>query len=370
MEFNIESFPSQLFYLSGIFISFFSSFLIFGKKAKKQADYLLAIWFLIIGLHLICFLLIFSGGYLKFPYILGLEIPLPLIHGPMLYLYIRCLTGKLPGRKIWLLHLAPALGIYLFLLDFFLLPSQEKIDIYQNNGGTYKTLRSIVKILIVLSGILYVFLSSLEIKKYQRKISELYSNTEKINLNWGYYLITGMAMIWIAVILKSDILIFSLVVIFVLLAAYFGISHVGILNTAQINILDKEEDPKANDDPVSVKYRKTSVGNETIQGIYEALVFLMENEKLYKNPELNLNYVAQLLDVHPNILSQTINSVEHKNFYDYINRQRIEEFKTIVVLPENQKFTILTLAFESGFIPRPHSTEILKNMRTARPGNS
>ena len=75
----------------------------------------------------------------------------------------------------------------------------------------------------------------------------------------------------------------------------------------------------------------------------------MEYEKLYKDPELNLNQVASLLDVHPNILSQTINSVENKNFYDYINQHRIEEFKRIVVLPENQKFTILSLAFESGF---------------------
>ena len=38
----------------------------------------------------------------------------------------------------------------------------------------------------------------------------------------------------------------------------------------------------------------------------------MEYEKLYKDPELNLNQVASLLDVHPNILSQTINSVENK----------------------------------------------------------
>jgi hypothetical protein len=28
----------------------------------------------------------------------------------------------------------------------------------------------------------------------------------------------------------------------------------------------------------------------------------MEYEKLYKDPELNLNQVASLLDVHPNIL--------------------------------------------------------------------
>ena len=75
----------------------------------------------------------------------------------------------------------------------------------------------------------------------------------------------------------------------------------------------------------------------------------MTQEKLYKDPELNLNIIAQLLDVHPNTLSQVINSVEHKNFYDYINRQRIEEFKRTVVLPENQKYTILSLAFECGF---------------------
>jgi AraC-like DNA-binding protein len=98
-----------------------------------------------------------------------------------------------------------------------------------------------------------------------------------------------------------------------------------------------------------IKYQKTSPGDEAIQEIYEKLTYKMEQEKLYKDPELNLNHVAKLLDVHPNILSQTINTMEQKNFYDYVNRQRIEEFKRIAGLPENQKFTILSLAFESGF---------------------
>ncbi len=75
----------------------------------------------------------------------------------------------------------------------------------------------------------------------------------------------------------------------------------------------------------------------------------MNDQKLYKNPEINLVSIAKLLDVHPNVLSQTINSIENKNFYDYINWYRIEEFKRIILLPENQKFTILTVAFECGF---------------------
>lgn len=167
-------------------------------------------------------------------------------------------------------------------------------------------------------------------------------------MNWIYYLIIGMAMIWIAVIVRNDILIFTVVVLFILVAAYFGISRVGILNLAAGS--EGSEGKPVNDGVFGItKYQKTSPGDDVIQDIYERLMHRMEQGKLYTDPELNLNYVAQLLDVHPNILSQTINTMEQKNFYDYINRQRIEEFKRIACLPENQKFTILSLAFESGF---------------------
>jgi len=344
----LQSIP-QIFYLAGIFIAFFSSFLIMGKAKKVMADYVLAVWFMIIGLHLIFFMLIWSEAYLKFPYFLGIEITFPLIHGPMLYLYVLCLTGSAPKRPIWLFHMIPVFSIYLILVNFFLLPSNEKINIYQQGGGAYKMLRIYIKVLIVLSGIVYVGLSINAIRKYRNKISGLYSNTEKINLNWVYYLIAGIALIWFAVILKNDLLIFSLVTVFIVVAAYFGISRVGILDYQIQETKEFTEDPIGTSPLPNSKYEKNFAGEETIQNIHSRLVALMDVDKIYKNPELNLNYVAKLLDVHPNILSQTINSIENKNFYDFINSRRIEEFKRIAMLPDNAKYTILSLALESGF---------------------
>lgn len=339
-----------IFYLASIFIAFFSAFLILGKAKKQTADYLLATWFFIIGIHLIFFVLFYSGQFSNFPYLLGLDIPVPLIHGPMLYLYILYLTGRQPNRYNWLLHFAPAIITYIYLINFFILTSQEKVYIYEYGTTAYRIFRKIIKVVIVLSGILYVILSILAVRRYKKQISDLYSNTEKINLNWSYYLITGIALIWIAVILKNEILIFTLVSLFIIVAAYFGISRVGILEFAsKQSDITEEKQAEQNDDIVAVKYQKTFAGEDAIQDIYKKLTYQMEHEKLYKDPELNLNHVAALLGIQPNILSQTINSVENKNFYDYINRQRIEEFKRIVVLPENQKFTILSLAFESGF---------------------
>lgn len=338
---SIADFDLGIFYWAGIFIACFSSFLILGKPQKKTADFLLATWFLIIGVHLGVFVLFHSGVYMRFPYIIGYELLFPFVHGPMLYLYILSLTGIRIRRSTWLLHCIPILGVFIILLQFLMLSPQDRMMVYQNNGKGYETVSDILKILMNLSGIVYVGLSLFAVRRYKKDISDQYSNTEKINLNWSYYLIIGIAFIWIAVILKSGILIFSLVVLFILIAAYFGISKVGILDLPVI--AEKETDNEV------VKYKKNTPGNDTIQSVYEKLSDRMKREKLYKDPELNLNYVAQLLDVHPNILSQTINSIEGKNFYDYINRQRIEEFKRISSLPENQKFTILSLAFESGF---------------------
>lgn len=248
------------------------------------------------------------------------------------------------------MHFAPAILTYIYLISFFTLTSQEKIHVYEYGNTAYRSFRKIIMVIIILSGILYVIFSINAVRQYKRQISDLYSNTEKINLNWSYYLITGIALIWIAVIIKNETLIFTLVSLFIIVTAYFGISRVGILEfTSKQSDAPEEKQAEQNDDIIAVKYQKNFAGENAIRDTYKKLTYQMEYEKLYKDPELNLNQVASLLDVHPNILSQTINSVENKNFYDYINQHRIEEFKRIVVLPENQKFTILSLAFESGF---------------------
>jgi AraC-like DNA-binding protein len=97
------------------------------------------------------------------------------------------------------------------------------------------------------------------------------------------------------------------------------------------------------------KYLKSGLSDLDALTIHKKLTDLMSSEKTFKNPELTLVELAQLLNVHPNILSQIINSIENKNFYDYINDKRVEEFKSIVILPKNQKYTLLSLALECGF---------------------
>ncbi|RAJ25091.1 helix-turn-helix protein [Gelidibacter algens] len=99
----------------------------------------------------------------------------------------------------------------------------------------------------------------------------------------------------------------------------------------------------------SIKYQKSGLTEETARKLHYKLSQKMEDEKLFVKPELKLSELAQLMDVHPNNLSQVINTFEEKNFYDYINSKRIDFFKKIIKSPESKKYTILSLAFDCGF---------------------
>ena len=75
----------------------------------------------------------------------------------------------------------------------------------------------------------------------------------------------------------------------------------------------------------------------------------MKEKNLYQNPGLSLSDLSQELGVHHNIVSQVINSKEQKNFYDFINAWRINEFITIARNESSKRYTLLALAYECGF---------------------
>ncbi len=353
-----------MFHITGIIISLFLALLLFTKKGRSAADFILALWLVLISFHLLCYYLLISGVFAEFPYFLGLEIPMPLIHGPFLYLYIACLTGQGNKKLPWFIHFIPATAAYLLLSRFYILPFQQKVDVYQNHGLGYEQLTSIIRMPIVPSGIIYVTLSLILLKKHSANIAKQFSYSEKINLNWLVYLTIGMGFIWLSIIFGNDMSTFILVDFFILFIGYFGIKQVGIFTNrvretqpvyperihfkVPEEIKDEEHIAPGMGDE-KIKYKKTAIGNELMVKIHQELTLLMQTEQLFKNSELSLDELAGRLGINSNTLSQVINSMEQRNFYDYINDFRVREFKRIVLLPENSKFTLLSIAFEVGF---------------------
>src|SRR5512140_1714757 len=111
--------PMRMFFVAGIGIAIFIEFLLISKKNKSTSDRILTVWMFVILVHLFLLYLLFTGDVYSFPFLLGLELPLPMVHGVFLFLYVSFLTKQLPdNRKILLLHLVPVTAMYLYLVPF------------------------------------------------------------------------------------------------------------------------------------------------------------------------------------------------------------------------------------------------------------
>lgn len=353
-----------MFYFVGVIITFFLAFILLSKRNKSDADRILFFWLLTIGIHLSFYYLSINGQQFNFPFLLGIDLSLPLIHGPFLYLYTASVTNQIKGWNISILHFLPVLISLIALIPFFRLPNEDKILVYKNEGLGHETLMTVTTIAIILSGIIYVIWSLVLLKNHRQNILKQFSYSEKINLYWLRYLILGIGVIWFFVIFGTEEMTFLSVVLFVIFIGYFGINQVGVFtqkksfivhDNIQVAITTNSEDGNLEfeseiiEEKKTQKYEKSGLTDETAKDIHDVLSQKMEEEKFFVNPELTLVELAQFIDVHPNNLSQVINTYEEKNFYDYINSKRIEMFKEIVESPESKKYTILSLAFDCGF---------------------
>jgi AraC-like DNA-binding protein len=347
----------QYLFYTGIILSAFLSLVLFSKREKSVSDYLLASWFFFSGGALFSFTLVYTQQYLTFPSLTVFGMTLPLASCPLLFLYTKYQIHPIFSfDKKDLLHFIPLIVVSLIFSSFYFLPDETRIDILKNSEAKFEVQSRIKLSAIYLSGLVYIPVTFIKLIKYKRNLNNEFSNVERINFNWLLYLIIGLGIIWIVILfIKDDRFIFGSVSIFIIWAGFFGINQVTVFNqnaTRTIESLQIDNDISSGKNKIAVvttKYQNSALDENVVSLIYKELVVLLDEKKPYINPDLKLSELADMLNVHPNNLSQVINSVTNKSFYDLINERRIGEFLHRVTLPENKKYTLLTLAFECGF---------------------
>lgn len=97
------------------------------------------------------------------------------------------------------------------------------------------------------------------------------------------------------------------------------------------------------------KYQHSKYAISEITENHKLLKAYMQLQKPYLNAEINLTTLADQLNIHHNLLSQVINQVENKNFFDYINSYRIEEAKAMLRNPKFNSLSVEGIGYECGF---------------------
>lgn len=111
---------------------------------------------------------------------------------------------------------------------------------------------------------------------------------------------------------------------------------------------DEEEETKAEKE----KYKASKVNAEECRRIQNTLEETMRKAKPYRNPDLKIADLATMTGVTSHALSYFFNQYLKKNYYDYINEYRVEEFKRLIVDEQYAKYTLEALAEVCGFSSR------------------
>ncbi|WP_420571575.1 helix-turn-helix domain-containing protein [Kordia sp.] len=82
---------------------------------------------------------------------------------------------------------------------------------------------------------------------------------------------------------------------------------------------------------------------------YKEICSLMEEGKLYRDPEIKLRTLSEKINISTNYLSQLINTLSGYNFSDFVNSYRIKEVKSKLSHPAFVEYPVLSIGLEAGF---------------------
>ncbi|MFN8354906.1 MAG: helix-turn-helix domain-containing protein [Spirosomataceae bacterium] len=309
------------------------------------------------------------------------------LYAPLFYFYIQKLLFKsalLPRR--WWLHFVPVLVQFFVYLPYFLMDSktlQYKIVNLEIDLAWVYTITASVGLLF--NGYYWIICQK-TLRQYQQQYSTVASSDQSLQylttvlviqaVCLVLWLFTG-ALIVIQQVFESDIaliiqgsvdLIWLAFSTIPYLLGYFAIHQPEIfkLPSQSISFLPQENTTIDVEHPV-VLDEEAVEPNENLEVYREKIDTYIAKHKPYINAGLTLNEMASKLKMSPHLLSKVINEVYGKNFFDFVNAYRIEEFIERFEDSRNKNFTMLAIAFDVGFNSKTAFNRAFKKMTQQSP---
>lgn len=347
---------------AGLGVGVLMFLLLLLKRNKNQGDFLFLGWILVI-LGQIAFYQFTIYQFEIHGLWAILAFALPMLGAPLLFLYILSLTGSKVSIKTLLIHL----GIYIiYVVVFFMLQQQDHVALTATNGyfqmpANPPQWMQYYAIPLAISGLVYCIWDLVLLRRHRQTIVALFSFDEKINLKWVRYIVYSYLILF----LLASFLIFGAtqfqlfpienafafvgITLSLMLIAFgfYAFRQTAIFSNVDGRTISYSELQNATSEKAS--YSKSGLTDEKIKSIADQLTKHMEIEKPFLNEDLDLPLLAEQSGISQPHLSQVINQQLKMNFYDFVNRYRVEEAKKKLSSSEFSHLSILGIAFECGF---------------------
>ena len=235
--------------------------------------------------------------------------------GPLLYFYVRRMTvPNLQFIRKDVLHFCPLLVAY-WMPDW----------------------------LVLISVVIYLYLSRRLIQQFYNRLQPVLMDRPRFafrRLGKALHLLGLLCLLW----LFNDALSFAVAFVLIGVAA---------------EVMLKLDSSTQLATPITDRYD----AKEKSRRLKEAVAA----NRFYEDAELTLTSLAVKLNIHPHELSRIINVGMEKNFNDFINELRVHETARKMQDPAYDQFTLIGIAYESGFNSQRTFNRVFKEMTGKTP---
>lgn len=319
-------------YITIIIQALISIFLLYHNKNNDRKYNFLYLYLIVVTADFLFELFIYHLFNRETAYIESIPSSFRFLKGPLLLLFCLNCLGKNVSQKTIFFHLLPFFLV--FLWNIIILPmvfsranhTHLLMGIYQQIFHYYPYY-----------WLSYVLLTYYHISKVRQPLSTELKYLKILTV----YLIISIISYYISYKagLNKDLL--RTVYTYLFLVQFAIIIIMKLKSTT----VEKQEEKVE-----TIKYKTSSLSESTLKEIAENLLQTLKVYKLYLNEEITLEEVARQLQVSRHHLSQSITESLGTNFYDLINKCRVEEFVRIINTDHSQN--ISEVFYQCGFKSR------------------
>ncbi|WP_261509871.1 AraC family transcriptional regulator [Chryseobacterium paludis] len=244
------------------------------------------------------------------------------------------------------------------------------------NSGDNKTIHAIVMLIAVSHNLPYITLIYFKIRKHQKRIETISSNTENIDLQW---LIKLSFLLFITIIITVGYELFNTFIYKMHQHLVMDLLFLFIVYSTLYYVLRQKEiypvDKKQREELLSIELesdseqieKKKLISDQEFEILKQKLISLMEAEKPYLDGDLNLLKLSDLIQINAHQLSYLLNTGFNENFFHFVNKYRVQYAKELLLDDSQKKLSMVGIAFESGFNSKTAFNTIFKKMTEMTP---
>lgn len=266
---------------------------------------------------------------------------LPLLYAPLFFVYVRVLTSGRGPRRSDLFH-AAWFGLALAWAGGRWVGGAPLSVTGSWDAAWFDPLLYLVAFAYLAAALRCVAL-------HRRRLKAHRSDADRLSLRWltamaaGQFVIWGIALLqWLVRLPYLDYyLIYGAVAAWVCVIGWFSLSQPPVATTGETDpVADPSPDASPGDDGLA--------GDARVDDVEARLSELMSRERLYREPALTIAQLAKRSGYPEYLVSAVINRRLGGNFWEYVNRHRIEAVRACLSEPAESR-AILELAYDAGF---------------------